>query len=194
MGRRTPRRDRFPLEYLLDLNGQEAAIRSGYSRESAASIACHLLAEPDIQAEVCRLNAERIARLELSVDDAVREIYSIATADVAGAFDEDGALLPVQDWPAPLRRACSGFEVAEVKVHGQGEDRTETTIRKARFWSKDKNLDMLMRHLSGYAPTKHVVADASYADLLAGADEPEPEESDHEAEAEDTDSDQQDGS
>lgn len=190
--RRTPRRDRFPLEYLLDLDATKAAKRSGFSPKSAASIGCRLLAQPDVQAEVARLNAERIKRLELSVDDAVREIYSIATADVIGAFDaETGNLLPVQEWPAPLRRSCSGFEIAEVKVDGE----TTTTIRKARFWSKDKNLDMLMRHLSGYAPTKVVVADATYADLVSGSMDPEPEpDGDDPDETEDTDADEQEDS
>jgi phage terminase small subunit len=44
----TPKQRKFVDEYLIDLNGTQAAIRAGYSAESARSIAHENLTKPDI--------------------------------------------------------------------------------------------------------------------------------------------------
>ena len=42
----------FVAEYLKDFNGTQAAIRAGYSENTARSIASENLTKPDIQAEI----------------------------------------------------------------------------------------------------------------------------------------------
>ena len=43
-----PRQERFVLEYLIDLNATQAAIRAGYSEKTARAIGCENLTKPDI--------------------------------------------------------------------------------------------------------------------------------------------------
>lgn len=45
----TPKQERFCAEYLIDLNGTQAAIRAGYSKKTANRIANQLLSNLDIQ-------------------------------------------------------------------------------------------------------------------------------------------------
>lgn len=55
----TPKQERFIQEYLIDLNGTQAAIRAGYSAKTANEQASALLAKPNIAAEVQKLMDKR---------------------------------------------------------------------------------------------------------------------------------------
>jgi len=45
----TPKEIKFCQEYLVDLNGTQAAIRAGYSKRSAKEIASENLTKPNIK-------------------------------------------------------------------------------------------------------------------------------------------------
>ena len=49
MAKLSPKQQRFVEEYLVDLNGTQAAIRAGYSEKTAAVIATENLRKPNIQ-------------------------------------------------------------------------------------------------------------------------------------------------
>ena len=63
----------FCQEYLVDLNGTQAAIRAGYKKRSAASTASTLLTNPNILARVGELRKEQRERLALNADFVVLE-------------------------------------------------------------------------------------------------------------------------
>lgn len=48
----SPKQQRFVDEYLVDLNATQAAIRAGYSRDTAGSIGHENLKKPEIQAAI----------------------------------------------------------------------------------------------------------------------------------------------
>ena len=50
----TPRQARFVDEYMVDLNGTQAAIRAGYSRKTAEVLAYQLLQKPLVAATVAK--------------------------------------------------------------------------------------------------------------------------------------------
>lgn len=54
----TDKQRRFCEEYLVDLNATQAAIRAGYSEDSAGHIGWENQRKPEIQAEIARLLAE----------------------------------------------------------------------------------------------------------------------------------------
>jgi phage terminase small subunit len=74
----TPKQQRFVDEYLVDLNATQAAIRAGYSADTARQIASEILSKPDIQ-EAVAAGQERIKdRVELTQEMVVRELMKIA--------------------------------------------------------------------------------------------------------------------
>lgn len=77
----TDRQARFVDEYLIDLNGKQAAIRSGYSEKAAAHIAVRLLANPLVSAYIAERKADRRERVEVTQDMVLRRLWLIATAD-----------------------------------------------------------------------------------------------------------------
>ena len=76
-----PRRERFALEYVKDLNGAQAVIRAGYSRTDAHREAARLLADPDVRALVRELQEERARELKIEAKDILRDLIDIARAD-----------------------------------------------------------------------------------------------------------------
>jgi hypothetical protein len=79
--RKPSREDLFVQEYLKDLNGRQAAIRAGYSAQSARQTASDLLAEPRVQEKVQKAMAERAARTQIEADAVIARFWGIATAD-----------------------------------------------------------------------------------------------------------------
>ena len=53
----TKKQKRFVEEYLIDLNATQAAIRAGYSPDTAKSIGSENLTKPDIRAAVDKAEA-----------------------------------------------------------------------------------------------------------------------------------------
>jgi hypothetical protein len=77
----TAKQQRFVEEYLVDLNATAAAIRAGYSEKTARSIGHELLSKPEIQAAIEAALAERSKRTEITADDVLQRLWSIASAD-----------------------------------------------------------------------------------------------------------------
>lgn len=64
----TPKQRQFVLQYLLDLNASQAAIRAGYSSKTARSIGQENLTKPDIQEAIQTAMAEREDRTQVTQD------------------------------------------------------------------------------------------------------------------------------
>lgn len=75
------RAERFVAEYLVDLNGRQAAIRAGYSPDTARQIASELLAKPEIQAAVEVRQKAMIDSLGVTSELVLSRLHAIATAD-----------------------------------------------------------------------------------------------------------------
>ena len=69
---------RFVSEFLVDLNGAQAAIRAGYSRNSARQIATRLLSKVHIRALVQEKQKEAEERLQIRRDDIIRGLLKAA--------------------------------------------------------------------------------------------------------------------
>lgn len=77
------KRQAFVDEYLVDLNGKQAAIRAGYSPTSASVTAARLLADVNVKAAIDARMKERENRTEITQDMVLRRWWDIATADAA---------------------------------------------------------------------------------------------------------------
>lgn len=74
---------RFVQEYLVDLNGTQAYLRTkpGAAETTARTEASRMLAKHNIAAAVAKAKAERAARTDITADTAIREAWAIMTAD-----------------------------------------------------------------------------------------------------------------
>lgn len=140
-GTLTPKQAMFCIQYVkCNGNGYQAAVAAGYSERTARGTASALLTKPNIRAEIDRRTANVLDRAEVSAEWTLREILRLASVDVSQAFDEDGELLPINKIPADIRKMISGVDV-------QVDGRDGSRVKKIRFWSKEKGLEMLAKHL-----------------------------------------------
>ena len=86
------KQDAFAIEYLKDRNATRAAIRAGYSAKTARSIACELLARPDVQEFVKGKQQEALASATITVDSIVEQLKDIAANPLAKDADKIRAL------------------------------------------------------------------------------------------------------
>ncbi|KKM73643.1 hypothetical protein LCGC14_1408320 [marine sediment metagenome] len=70
----TPQLERFCQEYVVDLNGKQAAIRAGYSEQSAASQAADILRRPRVAARVEMLQAQVTGRIQLDAEHVIHQL------------------------------------------------------------------------------------------------------------------------
>ena len=78
----TPRQARFVKEYLVDLNGTQAAIRAGYSARTAAAQAVRLLINVKVKAAVEAGAATQHAQLDLTAEKVLTELLGVGYATV----------------------------------------------------------------------------------------------------------------
>ena len=165
----TPKQKRFVEEYLVDLNATQAAIRAKYSENTAGSQAFDLLKKPEIQAAIQAEMDKRSKRTNITADNVLKELMRIATADLSGAYDEQGRLKPIHEIPEDTRRAMSGVKVFE-EFEGFGADRVKIgEVREVKFWDKPKSLEILARHLKLLTDKVEVSGSVTISDRLAKA-------------------------
>jgi phage terminase small subunit len=70
----TPKQDMFVREYLVDLNGTQAAIRAGYSKKTADRIAEQNLRKLGIQAAIQEAKLKREQKTEISAEYVITTI------------------------------------------------------------------------------------------------------------------------
>ena len=93
----TDKQNRFCEEYLLDLNATQAAIRAGYSENSARSTASENLAKPEIQDKIASLRANLSSKLSLDAEWVINRLKQISDrcmqAEPVMVRDSEGQLV-----------------------------------------------------------------------------------------------------
>ena len=134
----TKKQKRFVEEYLIDLNATQAAIRAGYSPDTAKSIGSENLTKPDIQARIAKAMAERSRRTGVNADRVVMELAKIAFVNAGDVIDAETATVK----PDAARDDTAAIQSVKVKTFG--EDGLEREIKMA---DKLKALELLGKHL-----------------------------------------------
>jgi phage terminase small subunit len=137
----TRRQQQFISEYLVDLNGTQAAIRAGYAAPSAAVAAARLLRDAKVGAEIARRMAERGRRLEISAESVVRQLARIGFADLRRAVRWRGGKVVLV--PSDELDDDTAAAIGEVS-------RSKYGVR-IKLADKVRALELLGRHLAIFA-------------------------------------------
>jgi len=141
MGQLGIRQQRFVDEYMIDLNGTQAAIRAGYSVKTANEQSSRLLANVNVQAAIARLQAERSKRTGVSADRIVLELAKLGFVNITDVADFDDAT--VRDDANRNDTAA----IQSVKVKRIPTEDGDIVERELKLHDKVKSLDLLGRHL-----------------------------------------------
>lgn len=136
----TKKQKRFVDEYLIDLNATQAAIRAGYSPETAGSIGSENLKKPEIRACIEKAMAERSKRTGINQDRIIMELAKIGLLNPKDLVDFDEATVKegasVEDLAA----------IASVRVKRFPTKDGEGIEREIKMHDKTKALELLGKH------------------------------------------------
>lgn len=141
------RQQQFCLEYLIDLNATQAAIRAGYASANAHVTGPRLLANVSIQAEIQRLRLERAERTQISADRVLQELAALAFSDLGQIVDFSTPvprLRPGGTIPESARRCISAIKIRREATPG---DDPPTDVIEFKLWSKTDALEKIAKHL-----------------------------------------------
>ena len=162
----TEKQKRFCDEYLIDLNATQAAIRAGYSKETAGAIAGENLNKPIIAEYIKKRMDERGKRIEITQDFVLRELANIATAngtDFAQVDAKGDVTITATEKVPEAKRAA----IASIK---QGANGTEV-----KTYDKIRALELIGKHLgmfqTGNSSSGNEVEDLAPLASMIGSDD-----------------------
>lgn len=133
----TKRQKLFVEEYLIDLNATQAAIRAGYSPETAYSIGSENLKKPEIRARIEKAMAERSKRTGINQDRVLQELAKIGFANIIDVVDPVTAKI----LPNAKEEDLACIQSIKIKPNEWGIE------REVKMYDKKAALVDLGRHL-----------------------------------------------
>lgn len=130
----------FVTEYLIDLNATQAAIRAGYSVDTAGEIGHENLKKPEIQKAIAKAMAERSKRTGVNQDRVVQELAKLAFINMTDVIDGNGK---IKDDATEDDKAC----IESIKYKKSDTDTGTSVEREVKIGSKLKALELLGKHL-----------------------------------------------
>lgn len=154
----TSKQEMFCKEYLVDLNATQAAIRAGYSENTATEIGCENLTKPNISNRIRILFGERSDRVELNSDYVLTRLKEIDELDILDIVKEDlSGFKLLSEWPKSWRVSISAVDMKRMITTIDDETSLETIIEKIKMPDKVKNIELLGRHVDIKAWDKDAV-------------------------------------
>lgn len=133
-------RQRFVEEYLIDLNGTQAAIRAGYSVKTAQEQSSRLLSNVMVQEAISKAMAARSRRTGVNQDRVVLELAKLAFVKMTDVVDSNGRIK--QDASAD-DLSC----IESIKYKESDNEFGGSVEREVKIGSKLKALELLGKHL-----------------------------------------------
>lgn len=161
------KQEMFCQEYIVDLNATQAAIRAGYSENTAGKIGSENLKKPDIQIRIAELKASRCEEVKIDANYVLKRLVEIDSMDVLDILMPDGSVKAVAEWPKVWRTTLSGIDVMEI----QSGD-TAAILKKIKWPDKVKNLELIGKHINvGAFEIKQRISVSEDFDELMSADD-----------------------
>lgn len=151
----TKKQKLFIEEYLIDLNATQAAIRAGYSPDTAGSIGGENLKKPEIRAHIDKAMAERSKRTGINQDRILMELAKIALLNPANVVNLDEATVREGALPEDLAA------VASVKVRRFPTKAGEGIEREIKFHDKTRAIELAGKHLGMFQNNLSVTLETS---------------------------------
>src|SRR5271163_476374 len=134
---------RFIEEFIVDLNGKQAAIRAGYSPKTAEVQASRLLSYTKVLVALEDAIQARSKRTEVTADRVITEYARIAFSNIRDYWPKKGETIDLQ------RLDQDRTAAVEEIIKDEFVDQAGTVHRRTRVKLHDKKaaLDSLARHL-----------------------------------------------
>lgn len=146
----TAKQAQFVYEYLIDLNATQAAIRAGYSADTARQMGAENLSKPSIKKAIETAMRARQVRTMVSADRIIEQLSRIAFADMCHYAVWGGKGEMIDILPSDQVDGAAIKEITET-VTDNGVKRT------LKLKDSVKALELLMRHNGMLDGNKHAL-------------------------------------
>lgn len=147
--RLTAKQQRFVEEYLIDLNGSAAYLRSGYRSKNPDVDAQRLLVNPSIRVRIDIALAERSKRTGVNADIVIQELARIALVNPIDVIDQDTGEIKASS-------IDDAAAIASVRVKVTPTKNGDSVEREVRMADKLKALELLGKHLGMFVDRKEI--------------------------------------
>ena len=153
------KQERFCYEYCIDLNASKAAIRAGYSENTARSIASNLLTKVNIKARIKEMQDNLAETAGISRLRVLNEHMKIAFSSIA---DLHNTWIKRKDFESLTDEQKSIIAEIDTKIRTEYEYNPDSKERepisveyvRIKLFDKQKALDSITKMLGFDAPTK----------------------------------------
>ena len=148
-GKLRARQERFCREYLVDFNGTQAAIRSGYSKKTAAATATENLRKQKIIDRINELKKPMQEKVQINAEYLLKRLVDQDQARIEDLYNDDGSLKPVHEFPDAWQRGLvSGIEVVELFEHDENGKKVKIGYTsKVKLADRIRVQDMIGKHV-----------------------------------------------
>lgn len=134
----TPKQNRFAEEYIIDLNATQAAIRAGYSPNTANEQGARLLTKVSVQTEIQSAIEARSRRTEITADKVLAELAKIAFANMQDYMTVNSDGSAYMDLSSLTREQAAAIQELNCETYTEQDGDTERPVKKARIKLTDK--------------------------------------------------------
>lgn len=142
----TDKQERFCREYVVDLNGKQAAIRTGYSEDTAENQASRLLSNVKVSEFIKKLQLEISDELGIKAVDVVRELWALGKYSVKDFVKEDNNIKQLSEMERQTLIPVVGIKVTERTTSGDWGSETVVTT-DLKLSDKISALEKVGKHL-----------------------------------------------
>jgi len=141
--------ERFAQEYMIDLNGKQAAIRCGYSEVGAHVQGSRMLSNPNVQHQISLLRQTAKENLGTSHQQMLSELRNFAYSDITQTMCM--SMEQIKELPADIRRMVVSYK-SKTRLLQSKTDETGQTVQmieetfELKFVDKTKVIEMIGKH------------------------------------------------
>ncbi|MBX4188430.1 MAG: terminase small subunit [Candidatus Doudnabacteria bacterium] len=146
MGKLNDKQERFCREYVIDLNGTQSAIRAGYSKKTAASIANENLIKPEIQEFISSLQKGLSDKLDITSERVIAELAKIAFSNIQDYIEDDNTITDLKQIPRETAAAVESIKKTSTEWGTDDKGGVKTHI-SFKLYDKIAALEKLGKHL-----------------------------------------------
>ena len=157
----------FCQEYVNDLNGTQAAIRSGYSEKTAYSIGSRLLKNVEVQAKIKELQGDLQKASEITALRILQEHKKIAFSSISHLHNSWIELKEFENLTAEQKSCIKSINTKVVRRNigtKENPDVVDIEYVKIELYDKQKALDSIS-NLLGFNAPKEINQKIDYTQL-----------------------------
>ena len=143
----TEKQRKFVEEYMIDLNGKQAAIRAGYTPQSAEQQASKMLLKGKVHACIQREIAIQSKRTGVTADRVIRELAKLAFINADDLINMDAATIKDES----SMNNTAAIQSVRVKYYDG-----EVSEREVKLYDKIKAMELLGKHLAMFTDNLNV--------------------------------------